>query len=230
MPAYSNSPFNLPVTVLVPGQTGFSWGGYNDLVSPSKMRITNVALATNVATLTVQVIDGPNPAVGSLISVQGTQNTSGLFNVSGIALTGVTLSASGAGTVTFALTHADVTSAADSGLAIVATPPTYETFTAAATAGKQFYIPRSSFGSGVRNLSWFTQILGGPSPAAANLQIADEDIDAEYSTVDTSSSTTGETRELSKVPLNMVAGKFVRISGSRTGGTLPTWRAGIVLS
>ena len=230
MSAYSNNPFNPPVTVLTPGQIGFSWGGFNDLVSPSKMSVSNVSLITNVATLTVQVLDGPNPAVGSLISVQGTQTASGAFNVSGVALTGVTLSTSGAGTVTFALTHADVASTPDAGVAIVATPPTYETFTSAATAGKQFYIPRSSFGSGVRNLSWFTQILGGPSPAAANLQIADEDIDAEYSTVDTSSSTTGETRELSKVPMAMVAGKFVRISGSRTGGTTPTWRAGIVLS
>jgi hypothetical protein len=62
------------------------------------------------------------------------------------------------------------------------------------------------------------------------LQVADEDIDGEYTNIDTSTVATGETREVGKVPINMIAGKFVRIQAASTGGTSPTVRAGIVLS
>ena len=230
MPAYSNNPLQYKVTALTPGQIGFSWGGFDDRVSPTRMYVTNVALTTNVATLSVQIVEGPVPAVGSLIYVQGSTSTSGLFNVSAVALTGVTInSTTGVGTVTFALTHANVTSAADVGQAIVQTPPTYETIGTAA-AGKQFAIPRSTFGSGVRNLSWFTAFTGSPATVAMALQVADEDIDGEYTNIDTSTVATGETREVAKVPINMIAGKFVRIQAASTGGTSPTVRAGIVLS
>ena len=110
MPTYSNNPLQYRVTALTPGQVGFSWGGFDDRVSPTRMLVSNVALTTNVATLTVQMTEGPVPLVGSLIYVQGTQSTSGLFNVSGVALASVTISSTtGAGTLTFALTHANVT-------------------------------------------------------------------------------------------------------------------------
>lgn len=230
MPAYNNSPFQPPVIALQPGKTEFSWGGFDALSSPTKMLVSNVALTSNVATLTVQMTAGPVPAVGSLIYVQGTQSTAGLFNVSGVALASVTInSTTGAGTLTFALTHANVTSAADAGQAIVQTPPTYEAIGSAA-AGRQFAIPHVAFVGGVRNLSWFTAFTGSPATVTMNLQIADEDIDAQYTTVDTSSVATGETREVAKVPINMIAGKFVRVQAASTGGTSPTVRAGIVLS
>lgn len=79
------------------------------------MNITNVALTTNVATVTVTGWSGALPIVGTPVTIRGSQSTSGLFNVSNIALTGATLDATGAGTVTFALTHANVTSAPDIG-------------------------------------------------------------------------------------------------------------------
>lgn len=229
MPAYTSSPF-VGVGALTPGTPSFSWGGFNADVAPTRMLISNVALTSNVATLTVQITEGPVPAVGSLIYVQQTASTSGLFNVSAVALASVSInSTTGAGTLTYALTHANVTSAADAGQAIVQTPPTYEAVGTAA-AGKQFAIPRSSFGSGVRNLSWFTGFTGGPATVTMNLQIADEDVDGSYTTIDTSSATGGETREVAKVPVNMIASNFVRIQSAATGGTSPKCRAGIVLS
>ena len=65
----------------VPGQPTYLFGTFNWDVSPSKMAVSNVALTSNVATITVAVIEGPIPTVGSLISVIQTQSTSGLFNV-----------------------------------------------------------------------------------------------------------------------------------------------------
>ena len=127
MPNYPTNPL-AAIPLALPGTPVYAFGSFNDRVSPTKMGISNVALTTNVATLTVQVYEGNIPAVGSLITVQGTQNSAGLFNVVNVALTGVTINAiTGAGTVTFALTHANVGSAADSGIAIVPQPFVGET-------------------------------------------------------------------------------------------------------
>src|SRR5581483_11501297 len=107
MPKYSSSPFN-SVQSALPGRPAYVFGGYADNVAPTRMLVTNVALTSNVATLNVTVVEGNVPTVGSFITVQGTQQASGAFNVTNIALTGVTLNSAGVGTVTFALTHANV--------------------------------------------------------------------------------------------------------------------------
>jgi hypothetical protein len=118
MPFYNTNPLVAPpVKLLVAGKAEYLFGSLPRLLA--QMVVTNVALTSNVATLTVGVIAGDIPAVGDLISVQGTQQASGAFNVSAVVLTGVTINKdSGVGTVTFALTHANVTSVADSGAAL----------------------------------------------------------------------------------------------------------------
>ena len=157
MPAFSASP-NFKGPLLLPGTPLYLWGSYNDKVSPTSMQISNVALTSNVATLTVQVYSGNIPAVGSLITVTGTQNTSGLFNVTNVALTGVTINATtGAGTVTFALTHANVVSAADAGTAIVPVPVVLEAVpTAGATTGSSIFcaLPVVGNGAGLTAIGW----------------------------------------------------------------------------
>lgn len=121
MPGYSSNPLSA-IQLALPGTCTYFWGSLSDRVAPTKMTVSNVALTTNVATLTVQVIEGNVPVAGQLVTVTGTQSTSGLFNVTAIAIASATINATtGAGTITFALTHANVGSAADSGLAVA--PP-----------------------------------------------------------------------------------------------------------
>ncbi|SRR6266567_704306 len=122
MPAYLNSPFaNVPLAVR--GVPTYLLGSYNMHQANTRMLVSNVALTTNVATLTVQITEGEIPLVGAFVSVQQTQSTSGLFNVNRVALTAVSITAAtGTGTISFALTHADVTSGADTGAAIAEVP------------------------------------------------------------------------------------------------------------
>lgn len=79
------------------------------------MNITSVAIATNVATVGVTAWSGVLPIVGTPVTIRGSATASGAFNVSNVALTGVTLDSTGTGTLTFALTHADVASTPDAG-------------------------------------------------------------------------------------------------------------------
>jgi len=119
MPVFQNNPFQ-KVQLLQKGVPAYLLGSFSQQVGNTNLYVTNVALTSNVATVTVQLITGPLPTVGEYISILNTASTSGLFNVSRAVITGVTVSAStGAGTITFALTHANVVSAADAGQVIV---------------------------------------------------------------------------------------------------------------
>src|SRR5262249_55521296 len=90
----------------------------------------------------------------------------------------------------------------------------------------QFSVPQPvNYPVSGRTVTWSTVISGGPSPATVNLEGSLVDIDSQYATLDTSTSTTGETRYLTDVDL-----PFLRItSGTITGGTSPTLVAKILV-
>ena len=140
MPTMNVSAFAPLPEVALPGKPAYLYGSFASDTQDTLLQVTNVALASNVATVSVYVIAGNIPIVGNLISIQGTQTASGAFNVSSVALTGVTINTStGVGTVTFALTHADVLSTADAGQAIVPIQEVPETL--AANTSVPAYVP-----------------------------------------------------------------------------------------
>lgn len=129
MPLYTqNIGFNAPPEVAKSGWPAYFFGSLPSTTQDMQAQVTNVALTSNVASVTATIQQGNIPVVGNLITIQGTTNTSGLFNVSNAVLTGVTGTAStGIYVFTFALTHANVSSAADSGKAYVPIQETAET-------------------------------------------------------------------------------------------------------
>lgn len=79
------------------------------------MNITNTALTGNVATYSWIYNFGANINVGMFITVTGTTNGGGVFNVTNQQMTGITGQGTSSGTFTVAITHANVTSASDTG-------------------------------------------------------------------------------------------------------------------
>ncbi len=193
------------------------------------MSIQSVAITSNVATLAVTIIEGPIPVITAtksapLISVQGTQTAAGLFNVTNVALASVTINATtGIGTLTFALTNANIATTIDSGMAIVPAPIVYETLPTSATSGQQFAIARGTLAQdGMRVITWFTQFQGSPSTVSIKLQGSDIDLDSYYTTIDTSTVAAGESRSVGSIGYS-----FYRVNAICTGGTSPTFAAGI---
>jgi len=173
MPAYSNDP-TVAVALALPGIPVYVWGSLSDRIAPSRMTISNVALTSNVATLTVQVIEGNIPAIGQNVTVRGTQQASGAFNVTAVAITGVTINAvSGAGTITFALTHANVGSVADSGLA---TAPQAITFEAVSTNENSVPValPMAQDGKSLSGFSAEVVWASGTSAGGVDVQCTDD--------------------------------------------------------
>lgn len=119
MSTYINSPFAKPA-LLMKGVPAYLIGSFNALAANGNAFLTNSALTSDVVTLSITLLNGPKPAVGNLITVINSTNGSGVFNVNRAIVTGVTWTDStGSGTVTFALTNSNVTSAADAGSVII---------------------------------------------------------------------------------------------------------------
>ncbi|HVO59238.1 MAG TPA: hypothetical protein VMT51_16240 [Dongiaceae bacterium] len=91
-----------------------------------------------------------------------------------------------------------------------------ETFPGSATSGTQFALPSfTGLPDGGTSVRWQTVFGGAPSAVSLVLQVAVNDVDAEYQTIDTTTATTGEGRTVGNVQ-----GRFVRIRFvSATGGS-----------
>jgi hypothetical protein len=190
MPAYNASPFAAPVRLLYPGVPEYLWGSWPSDVSPSKLYVTSVAIASNVATVGVKIYEGQIPAVGSLISIQGTQKGAGEFNVVNRALTAVTLDANGVGTLTFALAGADLGTTADAGIAIVPQPERPEAI--AAGASVPVAASNNSFGGDLdRTVTAQCSFPTLPTAVTVELQGSLVDDDSQYTTLGAIATVTG---------------------------------------
>lgn len=221
MPAFITLPPGIsPRSMLTEGLPGYSAGSYAIGISPTLMFVTTVAVATNVVTLGVQMQSGNIPATGQLITVQGTVKGGTAVNVTRKALTGVTIAAStGAGTVTYAATTADVATIADGGQAYVEVPEVGEALTVAKFM--QFALPQPSGPANTTGhvVTWSWNTPSAPATIALQLEGAVDDIEAQYAIIGTSQTTTSGTI-IGNVPLTM---RFVRVNiTATTGGTNPT--------
>lgn len=101
----------------VSGVTPATWDGtWTVLFTPnaSQLSINTTSLTGNVATYAYTIVTGTAPTVGELVTVTGTSNGNGIFNVSGVAITAVS-----PGTFSVSITSPDIAAAAEAGNAIV---------------------------------------------------------------------------------------------------------------
>ena len=121
MPSFVNSPVT-PPQLLQKGVNVYLFGTFNALQANTRMNVSSVALATNVATVTGTIVEGEVPKIGALVSIAQTSTNAGVFNVQRAAVTAVSINNGGTGTVSFALTNANVGSTPDFGTAIIEVP------------------------------------------------------------------------------------------------------------
>ena len=192
MPAFINSAFQKPI-LLMKGVAAYLIGSFSQQVGDANLAVTNVALTSNVATVTVQQLNGPKVVVGALISIVNSTSTSGLFNVNRAIITASTIDdATGAGTITFALTHANVGSAADGGSVIVEPAEVGESVT---TAGFTSIAVVAQAPEGDSQFTVPISVLAGPAITAmtATLQHALKNSSNEWTNTTTVVTKTGAT-------------------------------------
>lgn len=168
------------VLSLVQGVPSYLLGSWPMDAAPTRFLITQVSLTTNVATITGSVIEGDIPAVGSLISIRGTQASGGVFNVSGVAIASVTINAStGIGTITFPLTNANIGNTADAGIAVIPKPEVGDTLANGASIPCTMPVQDPKTDS-ARTLSAMIGFPTLPTAAVVDLQWAIYDQPSEY--------------------------------------------------
>jgi len=215
MPAWTNAP-GTAVQGLLSGQVAYA-AGSKALGPATKMLIDHVAVAANVVTLTVTVVEGNTPAVGDLIFVYATSSNSGGLNTStGIAIASVSITAAtGKGTLTYAKSTANIGTTADTGYANSIPGETGDALTGSAQKLAAFAVnPAAGYG-----LTWSWSTPSAPSTIALQLEGAVDNVDAEFTIIGSSQTTTsGEV--IATLP-ELV--RFVRPNvTASSGGTNPT--------
>jgi len=219
MPSYVSAPGqNAPVKQLLPGVPGYAFGSFDASSPTTLLQITAVAKASSVATYTVLIREGKIPAIGSLLTTRGLA-TAG-FNQNNVAITGVSIdSTTGIGTITAAITAGTVTTTADAGQGYVPVPEVGEAITGSVQTSQAFAIPQpENKGDQGTVLRWTTSYPSAPGTIAIQLEVAEVDVDAQYASILTSTSTTGEEQSTAPVRYRFVRAKIT----ASTGGTLPT--------
>lgn len=232
MPIYSTSAFAPLPEIAIPAKPAYFFGSLPVLTDDTYARVTNVALTTNVATVTATIYRGNIPTVGSLITIQGTATNSGAFNVSAVPLTAVSgNAATGVYSLSFALTHANVSSTADAGMAIIPIAETSET--CANGTSVAIYVPSNELRDlGQKSITVATTFPSLPTAATVTLYTAISNTDlAEWTSMGVVATVAGG---VITVPTNASAnggvttfatpaGRFFRLVVSGvSGGTSPT--------
>lgn len=226
MPLYSNSAFGAPFKTIkrmdTSAEPNYLFGSFTQSTQPFRFQITQVAITSNVATVSVQLIDGggPNagilPSVGATMGIHGTQTNAGLFNVDPTTVTAVTLNTSGVGTISFSLTNANITAIADRG-ELVVKPYEIPDIVAAGSASVPIalcYTPDESDNS--RTLYAEARWTGtAPTAASVVLQVANVDEDSRYAVVGNSQGTAPAAVVASSSALATIAASAVTQSGAQ---------------
>jgi len=197
------------------------------------MIIDHVAVATNVVTLTVTIVEGDIPDIDDLIYVYATtKNSGGLNENTGIAISAVSITATtGKGTVSYPKTTADLTITADSGYAIVTPSEEAETLVPS-QAYRAFAIPKLVPQNGAnRSITVTVSFPSAPASYKWSMQCSMRNIDAEFVDIIKDVTTGGGTFSDSGAPGFASAStqfwpgswNFVRFADTgSSGGTLPT--------
>lgn len=176
MPTY-NAPL-LKAQLLQKGVPAYLFGALNMLRGNVRGYVTQDAIASNVATFTVSINEGPAPLVGDLLTVWGTALQSGIFNVTRALITAVNINAStGAGTISCALTGTNQSATADPGAFLCEVGETYETLAAGKSQAVLVQAPQGDSQFTIPMAVTFQTI---PTAVTVTLQKAIRDIDGEY--------------------------------------------------
>jgi len=111
---YQTTPFKAPVQLLIQGTPSYVYGSYNDKTAPAFGYIISDSGTGSVSTVVYQQTQGNLPIPGSLVTILGSANATGLYNVTNAVLLTVVANDFGTVTITFAGSGSSA-SAPDSG-------------------------------------------------------------------------------------------------------------------
>lgn len=212
MPYFKNSPPAKSI-MIEQGWPVYLFGSRQSI--DGELNVTTVSIASNVATVGVTSWSGPLPVVGAFASIEKTQTNSGLFNVTNLPITAVTLNAAGTDVVSisFALTNANIGSTADVGKVHVRFAAIGEAVTSAGGASIA-----GSVGNVVgRQGNWLSaQVYFPTAPSAATIALQGSNTNNDADFQDISAITVANGRGEAQVETSF---EFIRFNITAVTGT-----------
>lgn len=225
MPYYIKSAFPHSIARVQP-QPFYAFGTFDSKQTPTKLLVTQVALTTNVATVTAKLISGPPPVVGAVMGVRATTANPSVFNVDPTVVTAVSGGTNGVYTISYAVTNANITAVADSGEVAVLPYETPEAIAIGASIPLALTFDTAE-SDGSRCVSAEVNFTTIPTACTVVLQVADVDQDSRYYTVCQPGTTTpivvasvaasAVTQAGQQFPF--VMGRFIRLAVTALTGT-----------
>ena len=193
MPAYVTSPFKPTPILLVQGRPEYVFGSWLDKTGPTLGYVVSDSAVTTTGTLTFRIVSGNVPAVGSLITVVGTANASGNFNVTNAQILSATTTDAGISTVTYAITSSTVAAnTPDGGQIIVPQPELGDVLSSFPASSIAVACPSSPGNQSGKSLSATVKLplqQGGVSSTLTAVTVliqgANFDEDGQYNTIGT---------------------------------------------
>jgi hypothetical protein len=231
MAVYQLTPFKATPTVLTPGMPAYVRGSYNDKTGPTLGNIISDSASGTVGTVTFQILSGNIPQVGFLITVVGTSNTGGAFNVINASILSVSTTTAGACTVTFSLASAAQSTTPDGGQVIIPQSEIGEALTSGSSGSTTYgasvpvVVPYNIIAGNLnQGMTVVVSFPSYPTSCTVVLQQAVQDLDGEYATIATVASVSGGTiTGNSQITVDPTVGRFFRLLNQNVvGGTSPT--------
>jgi hypothetical protein len=216
---YITSPFKPMPALNVSGTPTYLLGSYNDKASPTFGYVVSDSAVTTTGTVTFRITSGNVPFVGALISVVGTANASGNFNVTNATILTVTCTDAGICTVTYAITSSTVAlGTADGGQVQVPQPELGETLVNGSSVPVAMTF-QGSHSNQEKDIVAIVSFPGGlPTTALVTLQSAIIDLDSEYADVATVTSVAGGVQSGGQISIDQQAARFYRFHTSTVAG------------
>ena len=244
MSAYIKSPYKPVPTLLVQGRPEYVFGSWLDKTGPTLGYVVSDSAVTTTGTLTFRIASGNVPAVGSLITVVGTANASGNFNVTNAQILSATTTDAGISTVTYTIASSTVAAGTpDGGQVSIPQPELGDILAAFPASSIAVACPSSPGNQSGKSLSATVKLpaqqLGVASTLSAVtvlIQGANFDEDAQYNTIGTITATgtasggpnvydwqsgQGNSGTLASGDVDLINFRFYRLQVSAASGSGP---------
>jgi hypothetical protein len=223
MPQYVKSPFKQVPALLIAGIPYYVFGSFDDKSSPTTGNVISNSAVTTTGTLTYMTTQGNVPSVGDLITVVGTANSAGVFNVTNASIATVSAAndangfQSGVVTVTYTINSTSQGTTADGGQVIIPRSELGEALVNN-TATVPVAVPSTQLmANQSKTVNATVKFTGNPTTATAYLQGAIFDVDSEYEDLgiitNAGSPTTGPTLEVADSAYRFYRVRFANVTG-----------------
>jgi hypothetical protein len=223
MPSYVKSPFKPSPVALYAGIPVYLFGSYNDKTGPTTGNVLSDSGNGTTSTVVFQIQSGNIPFINALVTIVGTGNASGNYNVTNVTVTGVSTTTSGICTITFQ-GAGNSSSTADTGMVIIPQPELADNVSANGASVPTAIAFQNAQSDQGRSLTAIVSFPVLPTAAIVTLQQAIQDNDAEYQDVATVISVAGGAATGGQITLAKELGRFYRfnVSGFTASGNQAT--------